>query len=143
MLSRERPDGFEPDVTVVGCYLEHDGRFVLLRRMPHKRAGDHWGLPAGKMEPGETNEEAMVREIREETGIVVDEKALVPHETWYVTHPDRRFVYYTFSLSLDDRPEVVLHPDEHHEYRWVTPAEAIDLPLVADQEECVRTRYGI
>jgi mutator protein MutT len=143
MLSLDRPEGFEPAVTVVGCYMEHEGRFVVLRRLPHKRAGDRWGLPAGKIEPGETPKQAMVREICEETGVVVEEGLLVPHESWYVEHPDRRFVFHTFSIALDQRPDVALHPDEHHEYRWVTPSEALELPLILDQEACIRTRYGL
>lgn len=128
---------------MVGCYLEHDGKLVLLRRLPHKSAGDRWGLPAGKAEAGETPEEAMVREIREETGMEVRETDLVRRETWYVVHPDRQFTYHTFSLLLDDRPEIHLHPDEHHEARWVTPQEALELPLILDQDECLRIRYGI
>lgn len=143
MLFAKKPDGFEPDVVVVGCYMEHDGRIALLRRLPHKRAGDTWGLPAGKSEAGETPVQALVREIREETGIVVEAASLVPRETWYVEHADRKFVFHTFSLALDEQPTITLHPDEHHEYRWVTPLEALELPLVPDQDTCIRTRYGI
>lgn len=143
MLFTEPPAGFEKGADVVGCYLEHEGEILLLRRLPHKSSGDTWGLPAGKAEPGESWEQAMVREIREETGIEAHEEELVPHETWYVEHPQRKFVYRTYSLSLPSKPEVTLHPDEHHEFRWVTPHESLSLPLVPDQDECIRTRYGI
>ena len=53
---------------VVGCFLEYDGKFVLLLRHVHKADGGTWGLPAGKVEPGESDETAMLRELYEETG---------------------------------------------------------------------------
>lgn len=143
MLFPKPPADFVKGVDVVGCYMEHEGRIALLRRLPGKSNGDKWGLPAGKVEPGEDLTAAMAREIREETGISVDSAALVPHETFYVQHADRQFVYHTFSISLDSKPDIVLHPDEHHEYRWATPAEALTLPLVVDQDECIRIRYGL
>lgn len=143
MLSTVPPEGFIKGADVVGCYVEHDGRILLLRRLPGKSAGDSWGLPAGKAEPGETMPEAMVRELREETGIVVETDALTPHEEWYVQHPNRQFIFRTYSLPLAEEPDVSLHPDEHHDYRWVTPREALDLVLVPDQDACIRTRYGI
>ena len=37
---------------VVGCFLEYDGRFVIVHRHAHKVDGDTWGLPGGKVELG-------------------------------------------------------------------------------------------
>lgn len=143
MLSAVPPSGFEKGADVVGCYLEHEGEILLLRRLPHKSSGDTWGLPAGKAEAGESPAQAMVREMREETGIAIREEDLVPHEVWYVEHPGRQFIFRTYSLALPERLAVKLHPDEHHDYRWVAPSEALALPLVPDQDECIRTRYGL
>lgn len=143
MLFREPPPDFVKGVDVVGCYLEHEGRIALLHRLPGKSSGDSWGLPAGKAEPGESLPEAMVREIREETGIEIPASTLTSHESFFVQHPGRQFIYHTFSASLDARPDIVLHPDEHHDYRWVTPRDALELPLVSDQDECIRIHYGI
>jgi len=53
---------------ITGCFLEYDDKFPILLRHPHKSAGDTWGLPAGKAEPGESDQEAMLRELFEETG---------------------------------------------------------------------------
>lgn len=143
MLFSEPPEGFVKGADVVGCYVEHDGRILLLRRLPGKSAGDSWGLPAGKAESGETMPQAMARELREETGIVAEKGALTPHEEWYVQHPSRQFIFHTYSLPFSDEPSVSLHPDEHHEFRWMTPRDALDLPLVPDQDECIRIRYGL
>src|SRR4030088_195708 len=58
--------------------IAHDpaGRLLLIRRAnePHRGL---WSLPGGRVEPGETTEEAIVREVREETGLVVSAGAVV------------------------------------------------------------------
>ena len=57
--------------TVAGAVVFHsDGRVLLIRRGKPPAMGT-WSLPGGRMEPGETPEETAVREVREETGLVV------------------------------------------------------------------------
>lgn len=53
---------------VVGCFLEYNDKFVILLRQKHKPDGDTWGLPGGKVEQGEDDVEAIIRELEEETG---------------------------------------------------------------------------
>ena len=54
MIFTEEPAGFNKKFDVVGCYLEHGGKFLLLHRVSSKPSGGMWGLPAGKVEKGET-----------------------------------------------------------------------------------------
>jgi ADP-ribose pyrophosphatase YjhB (NUDIX family) len=61
---------------VVGCFLEYDGKFVVLLRRPEKPDGDTWGLPAGKVEEGESDKSAVLRELHEETGYDANLKEL-------------------------------------------------------------------
>lgn len=62
---------------IVGCFLEYDSKFVILLRHSHKPSGDTWGLPAGKVEAGEDDKTALLRELREETGYKADESELL------------------------------------------------------------------
>lgn len=143
MLFREAPEDFKKDIDVVGCYLEHMGKVALLLRPSHKSNGARWGLPAGKVEGGESLISAMQRELLEETGLAVDASKLVPAGTFYVVHSGRSLVFHTFALVCRERPPVVIHTDEHEAVRWVTPQAALALPLVVDQDECLRMHYGI
>lgn len=54
---------------VVAAVIEHDGRLLACRRRPGKAAAGRWEFPGGKIEPGETPEAALVREIREELDV--------------------------------------------------------------------------
>ncbi len=140
MLFLSEPEGFSPKFHVVGCFLEHNGKFLMLHRQDHKREGNLWGVPAGKIDPGETKEEAIVREVFEESGVRLE----VPPgfvATTYVRFTEMDIVYHIFRHVLSEEPDVVLSPTEHKAFRWVTPEECLRLPCVEDEEPCVRLAY--
>lgn len=58
-------------VQVAAAVFEEDGKVLLARRAAGRLAG-FWELPGGKLEPGETPSDCLVREIREELGVVVE-----------------------------------------------------------------------
>ncbi|MFA6043100.1 MAG: NUDIX hydrolase [Patescibacteria group bacterium] len=137
MIFSEPPKDFQPRRPVVGCWVVHDGKFVLLHRPLHKSHGGKWGVPAGKMELGETEVQAMVRELFEETGIQVAEEDLQFFRKVYVRYADSDFAYVMFSLALANAPVIQIRDGEHDAYQWVTPENATDLPLMHDLEECI------
>ena len=68
-----------PVLTVVAAALvDRDGRVLVQRRPPGKPLADLWEFPGGKVEPGETPEVALIRELREELGIDVAAACLAP-----------------------------------------------------------------
>lgn len=68
-LPREAASGRPLVQVAVGVLLQQDGRFLLTTRPPGKAYADHWEFPGGKLEDGETVEQALQRELHEELGI--------------------------------------------------------------------------
>src|SRR5271168_365189 len=64
-------------IPCVGAVItDRDGRLLLIKR-GHAPGAGLWSLPGGRIEPGETDAEALVREMREETGLLVEAGALI------------------------------------------------------------------
>ncbi len=106
---------------VGGLTYDADGRLLLIRRRNDPGRG-LWSVPGGRVEPGESDAEAVVREMAEETGLVVEPGALVGRV--------RRGPY----AIADYRCAVVggaLRPgDDASEARWCDAAALAELPLV-------------
>ena len=110
---------------VVGCFLEYDGKFVLLRRHSHKPDGNSWGLPAGKVDPGESDETAMLRELFEETGYQAHSSQLEfldEHRFFMPSGTTNDFASYR--VVLDAPHDIVLEENSHSNFKWVSPKEA-------------------
>ena len=56
-------------IRVTAALLEENGRVLLARRKPGKHMGGRWELPGGKIEPGESPEDSLARELAEELGL--------------------------------------------------------------------------
>lgn len=149
-LSKEElPSDFSPArFGAVGCFVENEGQILLLLRQVNTSHGGTWGLPSGKVDAGETIQEAMLREIQEETGIVIVEKCCRFLQTVYVRFEDEYdFVYHLFSAVLEERPEVCLNPNEHQRYQWVSPEEALARHqqrgnyLIKELDACIELYY--
>lgn len=124
---------------LVGTFLFYESKFVIVLRHPHKPNGNKWGLPAGKIEEGETTDEAAVRELFEETGYRVQPDELI-HLGDFSFGQENPYIFATYRVDLDALHEVKLEESAHAEYRWVTPEECDALPnLVPDFHELLRT----
>jgi len=64
-------------IRVVAAVIQRDGKILACRRAPHKSLAGLWEFPGGKVEPGETDEVALAREIREELGIEITVGAFI------------------------------------------------------------------
>ena len=111
---------------VVGCFLEHDGKFLLLLRNTHKPDGDTWGLPGGKVEAGESDSQAIIRELREETGYNTA-PAELEHlgDFQFVSLRGEAFTYATFRVRLAQSHSPQLEASAHRAFTWVTPEECL------------------
>ncbi len=134
----EPPAGFAPRVEIAGCYLEFDHKLLLMQRAAGKSEPERWGVPAGKLEPGETKEQGARRELLEETGIVAHELTYLG--ALYIRKPGIDYIYHPFKVHLSSKPAVHLS-DEHLAYKWVALQEVKELPLVGGAWEALK-HYG-
>ncbi len=144
MIYKNRPRDFNKRFDIVGCFVQCDGKFVLLRRQPHKANSSKWGLPAGKKEPGESLEEAVLREIQEETGLVIPASALRRFSSVYVRDDSFDIEWHMFSTEFATKPQIVINLNEHSEFQWISPLEALKMDdLIHDLQESIKLFYGI
>ena len=115
-------------ITTCGCFLFHDGKMLIVFRHPDKPQPETWGLPAGKMDPGETKEETMLRELKEETGFQATREQLqyLGGSDWQF--PELFIHFHTFRIDLNKRFEPKLIPGEHTDAQWITPDECYAKP---------------
>ena len=140
---KEPPANFKSKLEVAACYLTVGEQFLFMKRQPHKSEGNLWGIPGGRCEQGETAHEAVVREINEETGIDLKNQEIHYFGKVYIHLPDMDFIYHRFAHILPKIPDTILiDPSEHMEYRWITLREALQLPLIRGEAECIYLAYG-
>lgn len=104
-------------IRVLAAVIRRAGRVLLCKRPSHKRHGDLWEFPGGKVEQGEGDLEAARRELAEELGVVV---VRVGKVAFSVADPDSQFVIEFLPVEVDGDPICI----EHSELAWVTPEEA-------------------
>ena len=104
-------------VNAVGIwfYAQDTQRYLYLLRNDPRHPGT-WGLPGGKIDPGETLIQAITRECTEEMGSMPQYIRLAPLEKF--TSADSGFVYHTFFCSVESEFAPVLN-DEHVGWAWI------------------------
>ncbi len=119
-------------VTVVAAVLEEHGRICITKRPEGTHLAGYWEFPGGKVEPGETPTEALVRELREELAVEIEVGPLLHRSDF--SYPDRRVVL-SFYAS---RPKGIPTPQQGQQLRWVERLELTTLPFPPADEELIR-----
>lgn len=118
-------------IAVVGGIIHRDGKYLLGRRPLDKTQGGCWEFIGGKIEPGETPEQALARECLEEIALPIRGQRIRTSVTH--TYPEK-----TIHLTLIDcEPEPGAEPQalEHEEIGWYKPEEMAGLDFCpADRE---------
>ncbi|MBL0422856.1 NUDIX domain-containing protein [Ramlibacter sp. AW1] len=103
----------KPVEVAVGVLVRPDGRFLLTSRPPGKVYAGYWEFPGGKLEAGESVEQALRRELREEIDVVIG--AVQPWRTERVDYP-HALVHLNFCKVFDWSGE--LHMHEGQQFAW-------------------------
>ena len=112
---------------VVACALvDADGRVLIAQRPQGKQLAGLWEFPGGKVEPGETPEECLVRELREEIGIETKVACLAP--LTFASHSYDDF-HLLMPLYVCRRFDGIAVPKEGQTLKWVRPRQMRDYPM--------------
>lgn len=130
----QKPEGFVADVEVGACYLEHEGRVLLLQNSMEKNEAGKWGLPAGKREAHECIKSCALRELYEETGIQID--ALTTLAVLYYRKPTVQYLFHIFKQEIS-APFSPTLSDEHQNYIWASDEDLKRLPLMIGAKEAL------
>ena len=118
---------------VVAALIWEGDRFLACQRPANKARALLWEFVGGKVEPGETPEEALIRECREELDITVaprDVFLTVIHE-----YPDLTVRLTLFNASIAEGTPRAL---EHNDIRWITTAQIDELEFCPADEEILK-----
>ncbi len=116
-----------PEPTVGALIINAEGQLFLMQS--HKWR-DSWVVPGGHIELGERMEEALRREVKEETGLDIHDLQFLLYQEFVYDEAfwkRRHFIFFDYACKTD-MTEVRLN-DEAQTYQWVRPEKAFELPM--------------
>lgn len=118
---------------VIAALIWDQNKFMICQRPAHKARGLLWEFPGGKLEPGETQQQALIRECQEELAVTLN----VGEVFMQVTHeyPDLTVHLTLFHATIR---EGVPQKLEHNDIRWVTAGELDAYPFCPADEAILK-----
>ncbi len=106
--------------------IDVDGRVLLAQRPPGKKMAGLWEFPGGKIEEGETPEQALIRELKEELGIDVSTRSLLPITFASHAYDDFRLIMPLYACRVW---EGIPTPKEGQTLTWAYPRDFGEYPM--------------
>jgi 8-oxo-dGTP diphosphatase len=113
-------------LVAAAALVDVDGRVLICQRPEGKQLAGLWEFPGGKLEPGETPEACLIRELHEELGIEVKSACLAPFVFASHTYDDFHLL---MPLYLCRRWDGFVQKREHQALAWVEPMKLADYPM--------------
>jgi ADP-ribose pyrophosphatase YjhB (NUDIX family) len=139
-MQREFPE--LPLVGVGAVIIEEDCVLLVKRARPPLQ--DRWSIPGGVLEVGELVREAAVREVREETGLIVEPGDLLGVYDRVLRNPEQRVQYHYVLIDFLCRRVggELQAADDAAEVRWFARDELPDLELAEDTQDVIRKGFS-
>ena len=129
MITTTRPTAPQTSHDVergAAALIDADGRVLIAQRPQGKQLAGLWEFPGGKVEPGESPEAALIRELREELGIETWKSCLAPLTFASHAYDDFHLLMPHFACR---KWEGTPHPQEGQVLKWVRAADLRDYPM--------------
>jgi 8-oxo-dGTP diphosphatase len=121
---------------VCGIIENSRGEFLACRRPQGRHLGGRWEFPGGKLDPGESPESALIRELREELSIEVEVQSPLARVIWHYDEVTICLIPFRCRITTGE-----IHPTEHDQVIWCDPGKfhqldwaAADLPVLREIE---------
>ena len=118
---------------VVAALIWNAGKFLICQRPAHKARGLLWEFVGGKVEPGEEQKDALIRECREELDILVSVEEIFMEVTHAYPDLTVRLTLYNASIA-EGTPKLL----EHNAIAWITPEEIPNFHFCPADEEILK-----
>ena len=125
-------------IRVVAAVLEKDGRYLITQRRASAVLPLLWEFPGGKVEPGETDEQALKREVMHHLGAEIDCGKLIS----FVSHPYEHYVVDLFLYECTLKSDV-LEPRAVNAFKWVTSSDFDQYPFTPADEASMNKLLGV
>jgi mutator protein MutT len=127
----------------LGAIIIEGGRVVLVKRL-HPPLQNQWSIPGGLLEVGETLRAAVVREAREETGLIVETGELLGVFDRILRNPEQRVQYHYVLIDFLCRRVAgdLAAASDAAEARWFTPEDLHALRLAEDTLQVIRQGFA-
>ncbi|KAI9473262.1 hypothetical protein LPJ78_000770 [Coemansia sp. RSA 989] len=140
------------DRLVIGAAIHQNGSVLVVQRAAHERSfPNQWEIPGGGVDPGETIKEAVIREVREETGLDVTQITGQFASFEYLTSKYQegqsddvdvkqlsvRSLQLNFCVTVQPGQTVKLAPEEHQAYSWCTLQNIDEYQMTSEMKTVV------
>ena len=117
-----------PTITVVGALMQDEaGRYLLAQRPATKKMPFLWEVPGGKIETGESPENALVRELHEEIGVVVCASSFKPYTFVSMTYPEFHIILLVYTCL--EWTGIPIAREGQGGLEWVSPEDMDQYPM--------------
>jgi 8-oxo-dGTP diphosphatase len=128
-----------PHIRVVAAVIENDGKYLITQRRSTAVLPGLWEFPGGKVEPGETDEAALRRELRERVGVDVEVKGRMAQRTHHYDGYSVELNLYQTTIFRGQEPKGLRVAD----VRWVASAEFEKYPFPAADQATMDLLLGV
>lgn len=143
--NKEDLSNFTAQTGVAACVMNAGGKILLLQNKEPDVDKHLWGVPGGKLNKAENPLDGVIREVQEETGILLAQTAIEFVIKLYVRVPRIDYEFFAYKTDLMHRPNeftIKLDDNEHIDYKWVNPEDALAMDLIYGGRELLNYMFS-